>query len=1344
VSAILRKLATAILRPEVTLSVLTLGAAAGGYIGMTMRGGRTVEIEPVRTTVGDLQSLHAEVLVSGREVRGSARLFDGADVKTGSGGRARMRLDDGTVVIVDGGAELALHGQRITLSHGRLFVQAGASSRTEVAVRDSIATVVSSAAAFDASEGHDAKVYCARGELVIAVGGKSVHVASGETGTLPGGAGGAAAVKVAPETAFDDWTGGLAVPWTGERAPASAIAELWAGSGDADPGSPLVVRSEKVDVTIEGELAITRTRTTYFNGSDANVQADVRMALPDGAVVSRVARQDEGSSSESSASIGVGNRASSSSSASRLEWAGGSWLRGTLGNIRGGSSVDLLVDYVEWLPERDGRATYRFPMASDVASPMVGGLSVRVSSQASARWLSASTGAGVVNGAIELHRADVRPTGDLVVEMIPSLVHAGAARAYVEQGGWNEDPYLLVRTEAPELGAAGAGVGTGVTLALVVDTSSSMGPALLETERAAVDALLESLGPKDSVVVLAADQSTQIVGPDRPSPVTPELRAHVAKDLGAVHAGGASNLGLALERAADLLDLDKSASGMVVYLGDGRPTVGETDARELRKRLAARARGVPRLGALAIGQGADHWMLAELVAGAGPVYDVIDRPDAARASSALVADALTPTLRDVSIAFGPGVDRVYPRDARTAIAGTTLTFTGRLRGELPKQIALRYRQGTQLVEEVRPLELVRAPAFADTARRWAKERIEENVARAEGIEPAIALAVKSKLLTPWTGWFFDGSSASVPWPDRLLGLSAASDTAYASKVQPAPPPPSLLLEPPAVFEGEASIEQAAEIAARHSIREALASMVACRDARASIKPGVGGFLRVSISVNADGHASKVAVHAWQDSDDDAVLDRCIRVVVDAIPFFAAGVGISFTQDLSLPALRTSQRTECSVASTLPLAVRRGIWRARKAKGNLDYFSAAHACELPTWGDRRTLLTTLVTGMNAQEAMALSARLSEDGDTDSAAFVRQELLRQTNISSSSYEELRRLLIDDEPKIDRVLDRAYSAARNDDARLAVLRRFLRLAPHSPLGRRLLLSLLEAKNDRGALFDTIEQIRNDVFADAGLVAECASILRRLGMDQEGRRAFGELVERAPRDPWTLGYVGDRLRAEGLYEDALAAYARLDAAMPDDPAVALRLALAHAGAGRLDVATRLLDRVAQTGGRGDDGRLGELASVVAASLIATARQGAPAAETDALLVRRLAQTPLPDVASVILVRTPLTDDKVEVSVARTAGAATPRDRDELPADLDASAMGLSAVRIERGGGTARIRLRRSGRGSLVGARPTRGLVTALVLGSDRAQARLVTREVDIVAGDKGTELRWNGEAFE
>ncbi len=1314
-------------RAALVLAVGALGALA-------CHQQKTPRPSVVIATVGDIRAMHAEVLVGGTEVRGTARLADGDEVKTGPDGRARIRLDDGTTVVVDAATDFTLHGPRIALAHGRLFVQTSAGSHTQVSFGSVSTTMVSSSAAFE--KGGDAagveRVYCAQGELVLTTAAKQEHVASGETATVEH-----EGVKVAPETAFDDWTGGLAVPWSGERGPVSAIPEVWGGVGGDDPGSPLVVRTEKVDVEIDGEVAVTRMHTTYFNGSDRDVVADVRMALPPGAIVSRVARADGGNPVD--ASLAIGARNCGAQQVGRLEWAGSGQLRGMLPSIGAGKTVEFIVEYAEWLPARAGRETYRFPMTSERgnagAASAIGDLSMAIHSSPLTAWLSTSAGTSTLGQNMELHRSDVRTSGDLVVELASSAVHPGAARVYVEQGDKSEDPFVLFRTEVPEVPLA------GVTLAVVVDTSMSIGASLLEAERAVVDALLDGLGPRDEVVVLAADQSVKRLGPGKPAAVTPALRAELRHELAAIHAGGASNIGAALEQAADTLDdpgSEHPGAGMVVYLGDGRPTVGEADAHDLRERLARRAGGIPRLGAVAIGQGADRWMLAELAAGAGPVYEVVDRPDAARAGAALLADAMEPTLRDVELDLGPTVDRVYPREARAMLAGSTVTVAGRLRGRLPDHIGFRFRRGALVVEESRPLEMVDAPHGADIARRWAEARVEDTVARGDGVELAMTLARESKLLTPWTSWFFGGTTCSASFDERVLGLTPGLDRAFAPRVAPAPPPPSLLLEPPTGPEADASLEDAARASVRRAIDDSLPALVACRDARAAARPGIGGEVLVNVVVSALGRATTVQVSAVRPSEEDAQLDRCLRAVVGAIPFFASGVSITVNQQIALPEQQVSQRTRCSVTSTLALPVRRGIWGWRQKKGTLDYTVAAHTCELPTWSDRRELLRILTADATPSQAMAVARKLERAGETDAAAFVREDMMRRSDLTTLAYDDVRRLLIGDEPKIDLVLDKAYRAAHTDDARLAVVRRFLGLAPHSPTGRRLLLSLLEAMGKRDALLVEIAHIRADPFADAGLLAQGASALRRLDLEDEGRRAFGELVERAPRDPWTLGFVGDRLRAEGLYDDALAAYGRLDRAMPDDAGVVLRLALAHAGAGRLDVATRLLDRVTATGGRGDDGRLSELASIVSATLLAGAREASHAhgADVDALLVRRLAQTPLPDVESLILVRAPPADRPVLVTVSRRE-----KDDDGEPADLDAAAMGLSAVRIERGGGTSRIRLRR--REGPDPGRPLRATVSALVLGEDHAPAKLVTREVDVPVGGPGVELRWEGGAL-
>lgn len=1311
------------MKPLVRGKRVLWAASLGALVVLALVGGRRrgrSAIGALATSVGDLQTMHADVSLRGKTVVGGARLAAGDEVETGPAGRARVRLDDGTQAIVDADTKVSFAGGRLALAKGRVFVQGGASARTEVAFGDATATVVSSAAAFDARA---SKVFCVRGEISLVASGKPSRVPSGETATLAPGA----SPVVAPEAAFDDWTGGLATPWAGEKGPASAIPELWSGADATEPGAPLVVRAANVDVEIEGEVARTRMRVGYFNGSDRGVTADVRMALPEGAIVSRVARLDEGAAKPVEASVGSTLGRPADAEGGRLEWAGAGFLRGVVRDVAPGKSVELAVDYVEWLAEAGGHATYRLPMASAGDAPPIGNLAVRVESVGKARWISSSSETTLRDGAIELRGADVRPTGDLVVELAPEVVREGAARAYVERAEGAEDPWLLVRTEVPEVKRAGA------SFALVVDASMSVGASLLETERAVVDAILEALGPNDEIVVLVADEDARVVGPEKPAAVTPATRKAIRDALAGVRAGGASNLGAALEAAADRVDAGESAAGrdaIVVYVGDARPTVGETTARELRRRLARRAGGVPRLAAVAVGQGADRWMLAELVQRSGPTYEVADRLDAARAGGALVAEALAPMVRDVSLDLGPTVDRVYPREPRALASGTTFAATGRLRGALPERVTLRYRRGAELVEESRPLARPAAPAAADVAKRWAQDRVEEISSRGEGLEGAVALAANAGLLTPFTSFFFERAGSS-PWDARVLGLDPARDVAYAARVAPSPPPPSLVAEPPRAPEGTATVEVAAAFAARKTLRGALPALVACRDARAAVRPDVASELSITVAIDTGGRATKVVVRTI--GGDDVILGRCARGVVEASTFVDAGVAVSITERVELPPLALQRRTRCSTASTLPLAVKRGVWRARKA--SLDYMAAARQCELPTWADRRALLAVAVSGRTVDEVAALASKLAALGEVDAASFVRQELLRRHDLASLSAEALRRLFVGDEPRVDVTLDAAYRAAKSDADRLVVLRRFLRLAPHSPLGRRLLLELLESRGEKDALKDEIARVRADPFADAGLLASAASALLRLGDAAGGRRAFGELVERAPRDPWTLAFVGDRLRGEGLFDGALASYERLDATTPDDPAVALRLALAHAGAGRLDVAVRLLTRAAETGGRGDDGRTGELASIVAATLLADAQRVARTPETAALLARRLAETPLPDVASVVLVRAPPGDAPIEVRVSRDGAA-----REGSPADLDAPSIGLSALRLERGsGGATRIRLSRPS--ALAGARAIRATVDALVLAADRGKSRLVTREVDV--DDKPVELSFDGETL-
>jgi len=1311
--------------PTALLSCLALLA-----LGSTLASCKEHSQAALVFTIGDIRAVHADVTVSQRAVQGEQRLSDGDSVTTGPDGRARLRLDDGTIVAVDAATRFTLHGSKLELETGRLFVQGGVAARTEVTLRGASTTVASSAAAFD-NNGRTATVYCAQGELMLNASGGQLRVGSGETASLDG-----KSSSVAPEKAFEDWTGGLAVPWTSPLGERSAIPNARATIDRADPGTDLVIRSQKVVVDIDGELAVTKTRTTYFNGGSAAQHAKLQLSLPSNAIV-RGVRRSIGANT-STAEVQAAHEGGGLGAG--LEFAGGGWLSGDLGGVPAGQTLDFELEYAEWLPTRAGRAAYRFPMAANEQTSIVGELSVDVdATRTKTPFLTASAGSTVKDGAIHYRQADVRPTGDLVVELSPNVVRPSTARAYVVKAPRaSDDPFVMIRTEVPERSEA------GVTLAVVVDSSMSVGSAALETERAVVDAILEGLGPRDSLVVLAADQTLRPIGPIVPTSVSPAVREQVRSALGSLRVGGASNLGSALQQAADVLDSPSrgalAGSGMVVYIGDGRPSVGEPDAAHIRRLIGRRVGGLPRLGAVAVGPSADRWLLAKLVAGVGAVYEVGDRADAARAGAKLLADALQPTLRDVDLDLGSNVDRIYPREGRAVLAGSTVTVLGRLRGKLPTHVGFRFRDGNRLVQESRPIYRTAVPPDQDIIKRWVTARIEDIALRGEGVEPAIVLAAENRLLTPWTSWFFPGETGSESLAHRLLDLSPSYDTPFATQADDTIVTGSTLLEPPRTFGGGVSLREAAQAAVRRVLMSAAGAIRACRDARAATRPEVGREFSLDLSINGDGRATRVRVELVDERGFDRVLERCIEGVVKSLPFFATGAIVNVTHQLTVPESRSLRRTQCSAASKVSLPLRKSIWRARRA-GNGERFSdtyltAARACELPTWSDRRALLLMYLEETNSgfEAWLQMAGALEVAGEADAASFLRRETLRRV----TTFQELRQvseLLTRDEPKIDDELDKSYKQAGRDSDRLAVVRRFLQLAPHNGLARRRLLALLEALGQKEALVAEIEKLRAEPFADAGLLAQGASALRRIGLDAEGRRAFGELIERAPQDPWTLAYVGDRLRAEGMFDEAGAAYDSLARALPNDAGVALRLALSHAGAGRLDVATRLLDRVAQTGGRGDDGRLGELASITQAVLLAGARGGADP-EIEAELERRLLRTALPDVQSVVMIQSPPSDDPIEVSIVRKNGEKSPQS-----ADLDARELGVAAIRIERGDGTARISLKRAL--ELGPSRSTKAQLAALILDRESNKPRLVTKQVDVAADGKPVELVFDGEAF-
>lgn len=1233
------------------VAIITLVAAVLTFV--------EVEAPPreitVTRTIADLSTVHAGVTVENRAASrsaeaadGTARLREGDAVTTDADGRARIRLDGGATVLIDRNSRVVLGAASALLEKGRAFVDAPAGARVEARVGGASAPLTGTKAALEATD-RATSLFVSHGEATLAKDGKETVVHGGETASI-----GAKSVEVKPERNFDDWTVGLTAPWSSGGAPRRTLAEATGRNMDGTGSAALATRSVEVRAVVHGEAAETRVTTTFFNAGDAVQVADVKLAIPPGAIVSGFAVMRDGTRNVGFPALASRTNTSVVPPLDVLEWAGESWVRASIPGVAPGQTVAVEVAFIGWLqatPSASGaqrRVEYRFPMADGRERDPIGELSIQVDASA-ARPLAMAvpTGAVTRGDVVSYAASDAKPSSDFVVGF--DLPRAEApARAFIAPPGPDDDgaETILVRTEAPApraSKAAGSPAGGGIDVVVVLDRSSSVEPAMLEAGRAFALALIDALGPRDRVAMVRSDAQVAAVGPADFGPADDARRKAIRDALAEpLVPAGATDLGAALEAAADKLPADAPA-GLVIYVGDGWPTWGDLGAEAIRGRLARRDRGAPRLGAVALGPTSNRVGLAALVRGTGPLFEVADGLDAARAATDLLATSVGPAIADLTVDLGPRVERVYPRTAMALRAGESFTIVGKLRGAPPASIRLRYRDPQGEVATERAVVAVDASLPQDVRRRWAAARVEAIALAGQGRESATHVAYGAGLLTPWTALGVSGARQAIgqqateyaasPLGARILDLS--TDVGFGAAFATTSDRSGVIGSPEDDAARDAPIELALSRAGGRVLDDARSSLRACRDARAALRPTIGRQFTIRLSLDGDGRATKVTVLG---QGVDAELERCMSAVVVGLAYPASDEAkdIEIEHMVTLPDLEVGKRRTCSALSRLPVPQRRGAWQlAISREGALQTFlTARRSCELGSWTAQRSLLELVILSLgDLTQAAPLAVQLENEGEIEAAGLLRREAMRRAR----SAEEIRRLrgalLANENLPLVRFLE-AYGKANDDAGRLRVVARFLAFAPHD---RRLLDRLLALSvKDPEKLRLTARRILDDAYSDAALVASVGEALHASGDAEGSRRAFEEIIERSPRDPWARAYAGDRLRALGEDEKAAAIYASLETLDPDEPAAVLRSAIAHADAGRTDLALRILGRIARTGGRTANADLARLSGALAHVVVREALAKPDlAADQKALLERSLAELPRPTTGGGVLLVT-------------------------------------------------------------------------------------------------------------
>jgi hypothetical protein len=313
--------------------------------------------------------------------------------------------------------------------------------------------------------------------------------------------------------------------------------------------------------------------------------------------------------------------------------------------------------------------------------------------------------------------------------------------------------------------------------------------------------------------------------------------------------------------------------------------------------------------------------------------------------------------------------------------------------------------------------------------------------------------------------------------------------------------------------------------------------------------------------------------------------------------------------------------KCGAAANLPFEERIGLWRERlgQAAGSAwavagVYRVALALCEAPTWRERSKLLSLLLdaTPTVAKRVELWRVMFSDLGAADALyrgilARVRtpqeaRELHAALGLRSLDPGVLAKLMKDAKTPAERATKlRALVAQWPDDFTLAL---------------RLLDALEDAGDDAGAR-ELGRRLRARPDADARLRTAVGELYLRLAKraptpeqkaqdELEAKRAFGEIVEFAPDDPVARRRLGDLLRAHGWFDEAARQYETLARLAPDDSSIALLLAAAAEGRGKLEEAVRWTEKGGAAGAPDAEQSPARTARAFAAAYLAWGRLAA------------------------------------------------------------------------------------------------------------------------------------------
>lgn len=721
---------------------------------------------------GDVALLDGEGNVVRRVLSGTP-LPVGSRLRTAAGARALVRLGDGTRVFLRDETTVKLDAS-VTLESGQIWLEAPPLDEGQEARAHTLGETTVALSDGGASLGlvnGEASVYVAEGLAIVTAPGGRSEVNAGEQALIASGG----APTVEPVKFWDDWTGGMGDRSAGATGGRSGSGALYAVDRDAPPGAPalpLSVQRQTVKIAIEDQVAETLVDQHFFNPSGKDVEGWYWFSVPEDAQLVSFALETDGQLIEGEVVERKQAAQTYEAAVQRqrdpalLEWVDAHTVRARIYPVPSLGQRRIVIRYQQLLSETEGKVHYRYPLAGppgkDAPTIEEFGLEVQLRGTLAQQFSVASLTEARVEGEgekVTMRRSGYTPRADFELELTRKEekkgVDAAAVRLSEIDPGEDQARFVMLRY-TPDLDFDAVDVPRG-DVVVVVDTSAGGDASEHQTKLAVAEALLRSLSQGDRFAIMSSDVSARVLYPETElADATPEAISSALESVAEHGTGGASDLGAIFESALERVHgLEQPA---IVYIGDGLATSGERGGDALAERLRRSITGSrARLFTVGVGSDVDEELLERLARVGGGESLRVQIPEEAVVRALQLSGSLkTPTITDLEIDVGEGLDDVFFNASGKLSRGQELVMLARTHHDFPEKIKIHGRLGGEDFDKEYEVERDRGVTAQIVPRLWASTFVERLLGDSRGPQAVrgkiLALGLEYGLMTPFTSF----------------------------------------------------------------------------------------------------------------------------------------------------------------------------------------------------------------------------------------------------------------------------------------------------------------------------------------------------------------------------------------------------------------------------------------------------------------------------------------------------------------------------------------------------------------------------------------------------------------